>query len=75
MTGAPGTSRAAAPALCHIATDGETYGHHHRYGDMAPAWALSQVEGGWNGTRLTNYGGVSRVACLRRQEVQLAENT
>jgi hypothetical protein len=43
------------PTLCHIATDGETYGHHHRYGDMALAWALSQVEGGWNGTRLTNY--------------------
>src|SRR5580692_4248438 len=44
-----------APTLCHIATDGETYGHHHRYGDMALAWALSQVEAGWNGTRLTNY--------------------
>ncbi len=53
------TSRAPAegkePTLCHIATDGETYGHHHRYGDMALAWALSQVEAGWNGTRLTNY--------------------
>ncbi len=44
-----------APTLCHIATDGETYGHHHRYGDMALAWALTQVEAGWNGTRLTNY--------------------
>ncbi len=43
------------PTLCHIATDGETYGHHHRYGDMALAWALQQVEQGWNGTRLTNY--------------------
>ncbi|MBV8760877.1 MAG: DUF3536 domain-containing protein [Deltaproteobacteria bacterium] len=43
------------PTLCHIATDGETYGHHHRYGDMALAWALSQVEQGWQGTRLTNY--------------------
>jgi hypothetical protein len=43
------------PTLCHIATDGETYGHHHRYGDMALAWALSQVERGWRGTRLTNY--------------------
>src|SRR5215472_4123267 len=23
------------PQLAHVATDGETYGHHHRYGDMA----------------------------------------
>ena len=44
-----------APTLCHIATDGETYGHHHRYGDMALAWALTQVEAGYQGTRLTNY--------------------
>jgi len=22
------------PRLSHIATDGETYGHHHRFGDM-----------------------------------------
>ena len=27
--------------LVHIATDGETYGHHHRHGDMALAYALA----------------------------------
>jgi hypothetical protein len=62
------------PTLCHIATDGETYGHHHRYGDMALAWALTQVEEGWNGTRLTNYGEF-RAAMPATWEVQLAENT
>ena len=41
---ARGHVEGGGPTLCHIATDGETYGHHHRYGDMALAWALSQVE-------------------------------
>ena len=62
------------PTLCHIATDGETYGHHHRYGDMALAWALAQVEQGWNGTRLTNYGEF-RAKVPATWEVQLLENS
>lgn len=42
------------PRLAHIATDGETYGHHHRHGDMALAYALHQIAAG-GGARLTNY--------------------
>jgi hypothetical protein len=62
------------PTLCHIATDGETYGHHHRYGDMALAWALAQVEGGWSGTRLTNYAEF-RVKVPPTWEVKIHENS
>jgi hypothetical protein len=40
--------------LVHIATDGETFGHHHRYGDMALAYALEQIDAG-ESVRLTNY--------------------
>ncbi len=40
--------------LSHIATDGESYGHHHRYGEMALAWGLDYIEK--QGFQLTNYG-------------------
>ncbi len=41
--------------LVHVATDGESYGHHHRGGDMALAYALHYIES--NGlAKLTNYG-------------------
>ena len=30
--------------LVHIATDGESYGHHFQYGDMALAFTLHQIE-------------------------------
>ncbi|MDB4955030.1 MAG: Alpha-amylase/alpha-mannosidase [Myxococcales bacterium] len=73
MTGR-GSVEGGEPTLCHIATDGETYGHHHRYGDMALAWALSQVEQGWSGTRLTNYAEF-RAVVPATWEVQLAEDT
>jgi alpha-amylase/alpha-mannosidase (GH57 family) len=43
------------PALVNIATDGESYGHHHRRGEMALAQALERVDAA-DGVRLTNYG-------------------
>ncbi|HEY1250087.1 MAG TPA: DUF3536 domain-containing protein [Thermoanaerobaculia bacterium] len=43
------------PQLVHVATDGETFGHHHRHGDMALAYALHTLES-QGLARLTNYG-------------------
>ena len=43
------------PQLVHIATDGETYGHHQPHGDMALAYALERIESDKE-VRLTNYG-------------------
>jgi alpha-amylase/alpha-mannosidase (GH57 family) len=42
------------PQLAHIATDGESYGHHSRFGDMALAYALHHIETNQL-ARLTNY--------------------
>lgn len=41
--------------LVHIATDGETYGHHHRHGEMALSYALREIEADPD-VVLTNYG-------------------
>ena len=43
------------PQLIHIATDGETYGHHQAHGDMGLAYALHFIES-QKLARLTNYG-------------------
>lgn len=43
------------PQLSHIATDGESYGHHHAWGEMALAFCLDFVEEKTPAT-LTNYG-------------------
>jgi alpha-amylase/alpha-mannosidase (GH57 family) len=61
------------PLLLHIATDGETYGHHHRNGDMALAWCLRKLNLDPS-VELINYA-----AFLERhppnREVQIVENS
>lgn len=47
--------RGDEPQLAHVATDGETYGHHHPHGDMALAFALRAIEQR-DDVALTNYG-------------------
>jgi alpha-amylase/alpha-mannosidase (GH57 family) len=45
----------AQPQLVHVATDGESYGHHHRHGEMALAYALRLLERDRT-VKLSNYG-------------------
>lgn len=42
------------PQLVHVATDGETYGHHHKHGEMALAFCLDQIDKDKR-VSLTNY--------------------
>lgn len=63
----------AEPLLMHIATDGETYGHHHRHGDMALAYALFHIEQ-HRPEELINYGQF-RELHPARYEVDIFENT
>jgi alpha-amylase/alpha-mannosidase (GH57 family) len=61
------------PQIMHIATDGETYGHHHKFGDMALVHALNYIEA--NGLeRLTNYGEYLE-KYPPTHEVQIFENS
>lgn len=61
------------PQILNIATDGETYGHHHKFGDMALAYALNEIETGGL-ARLTNYGEYLE-KYPPTHEVQIIENT
>lgn len=51
--------RSAPPAggegVVHAATDGESYGHHFKFGDRCLAYGL-EVEAAARGFRVTNYG-------------------
>ncbi|OLN25483.1 Alpha-amylase/alpha-mannosidase [Desulfovibrio sp. DV] len=48
-------SGAAGQGLLSLATDGETYGHHFKFGEMALAYVLDQARSGRDGLTLTNY--------------------
>jgi alpha-amylase/alpha-mannosidase (GH57 family) len=61
------------PQLMHIATDGESYGHHHAHGDMALAYALQYIEDKGI-ARLTNYGEYLEKH-PPEHEVQIVENS
>ncbi len=63
----------AWPQLMHIATDGETYGHHHPHGDMALVYALDYIERNQL-ARVTNYGEYLDLH-PPTQEVAIAEKT
>ena len=56
-----------------IATDGESYGHHHRFGDMALAFALRRIENSGD-VALTNYGEFLE-KCPPAWEVDIHENS
>ena len=59
--------------LVHCATDGETYGHHSRFGEMALAAAVQQIEAEGTAT-LTNYGAFL-AANPPTHEVEIREQT
>jgi alpha-amylase/alpha-mannosidase (GH57 family) len=69
----PFDQRSDDPQLVHIATDGETYGHHHKHGDMALAFCLNFIEE-HRQTRITNYAEFLSFA-LPVYEVQIHENS
>ena len=50
----PVTAVAARNNLVAVATDGETYGHHHKFGEMALARALEEIRS--LGIRIENFG-------------------
>jgi alpha-amylase/alpha-mannosidase (GH57 family) len=59
--------------LTHVATDGESYGHHKTHGDMALAYALAKLEDDPDAV-LTNYGRFL-AAHSPEWEVEIYENS
>ena len=55
LLGAFSDQRPWPQQLVHIATDGETYGHHHTHGEMALSKALQLLDANPE-VRITNYG-------------------
>ena len=72
LTGAFG-GRRERDQLVSTATDGETFGHHHRFGEMALAYAFKKIERE-ESAHFTNYGEF-----LARQgsfwEIDIHDNT
>ncbi len=63
----------AQAQLVSVATDGETYGHHHKYGEMALAYALLLFERD-KAVKLTNYASFLE-QFPPQFECEIADNT
>ena len=61
------------PTITSLATDGETFGHHHRHGDLALASLIDRLEGREH-IELTNYSALL-AAYPPDEDVTLVENT
>ena len=59
--------------LIHVATDGESFGHHHRHGDMALAYCLHHLEAD-HLAKITVYAEYLE-KCPPRSEVEIWENS
>lgn len=61
------------PRLLSIATDGESYGHHFKFGEMALAWVFNHIENKGK-IRLINYGAFLDIF-TPEHEVKIVENS
>ncbi len=59
--------------LSHVATDGESYGHHHKHGEMALSYAMHWIEDEQH-AKLTNYAEFLR-RFPPQWEAEVAEDT
>jgi alpha-amylase/alpha-mannosidase (GH57 family) len=66
-------NQSAESQLVHIATDGETYGHHHKHGDMALAFCLDYIEK-HSQVKITNYAQYITLV-ETTYEIQIHENS
>ncbi|MFH1089965.1 MAG: DUF3536 domain-containing protein, partial [Pseudomonadota bacterium] len=62
-----------SPRLVNLATDGESYGHHFKFGDMALAWVFKQLEQEGS-IKIINYGSFLEMF-PPEYEVKIIENT
>ncbi|NLD36554.1 MAG: DUF3536 domain-containing protein [Desulfatiglans sp.] len=66
-------SETNTPALVSMATDGESYGHHFKFGEMALTWVLDTVKHQGD-ISITNYGEFLEM-CPPEKEVMIIENS
>jgi alpha-amylase/alpha-mannosidase (GH57 family) len=61
------------PRLVNLATDGESYGHHFRFGEMALAWVFDKIEKDGSITPINYAAFLEKFP--PRHEVRILENT